>query len=71
MPKLLVWTLRVALLLLTPIFLFCAGMARTMMWLDAWAADQLAVEPAIASDKPQLVRREAFKEWARTERGGR
>jgi len=70
MPKLLVWVLRVALLLMTPVFVFCAGVARSMMWLDAWAADQLAAEPAMAVSKPQLVRRDTSKEWARARRGG-
>lgn len=71
MSKLLVWVLRVALLLMTPLFLFCAGVARSMMWLDAWAADRLAAEPAMAARRAQLVRRENFEDWARTERGGR
>ncbi|HVP50843.1 MAG TPA: hypothetical protein VMT05_01940 [Terriglobales bacterium] len=42
MPKLLVWTVRLALLLLTPLFFCCTGVARAMIWLDAWAANQLA-----------------------------
>ncbi len=70
-PKLVVWTLRLGLLLMTPLFFFCVSVARAMMWLDAWAADQLAVEPAVAGGKPKLVPRETFEEWARTERGGR
>jgi hypothetical protein len=44
MPKLLVWIVRLALLLLTPLFFFCSGVTRAMMWLDAWAATQLAAE---------------------------
>jgi hypothetical protein len=48
MPKLLVWALRLVLLLLTPLFLFCAAVAREMRRLDTWAADQLAAEPAVA-----------------------
>ena len=71
MPKLLLWTLRLALLLLTPLFLLCAGIARSMMRLDAWAADQLAVEPAVADGKRKLPPRETFERWTSTERGGR
>jgi hypothetical protein len=56
---------------MTPLFLFCIGLARAMMWLDAWAADRLAVAPGVAGGKPNLVPGEAFEEWARTERGGR
>jgi hypothetical protein len=70
-PKLVVWALRLGLLLMTPLFLFCIGVARAMMWLDAWAADQLAVEPAVAGSQPNLVPREAFEDWVRTQRGGR
>ncbi len=47
MPKLLVWIVRLALLLLAPLFLLCAGVVREMKRLDAWAADQLAVEPVV------------------------
>ena len=64
MPKLLVWTLRLALLLLTPLFLFCAGVARSMMWLDAWAADQLTAGR-------ELAQRETFEPWVSTARGDR
>jgi len=71
MAKLLVWALRVALLLLTPLFLLCAGVARTMMQLDAWAAEQLAPKPAVASSNIQLVRRDTFEEWTGTEHGSR
>lgn len=71
MAKLLAWALRVALLLLTPLFLLCAGVARTMMQLDAWAVDQLEPEPAMASGRPQLVRRETIGEWTGTEHGSR
>lgn len=70
MAKLLALALRVALLLLTPLFLLCAGVARTMMQLDAWAADQLAPKPAVTS-KLQLVRRDTFEEWTGTEHGSR
>jgi hypothetical protein len=69
--KLVVWTLRLGLLLLTPLFLFCISVARAMMWLDAWAADQAPVESAVAGGTPKLVPRGTFEEWARTERGGR
>ena len=69
-PKLVVWALRVGLLLMTPLFLFCISVARAMMWLDAWAADQLQLEPAVAG-QPKLVPRETFEDWVRTERGGR
>lgn len=71
MPKPLIWTLRLALLLLTPLFLVCAGVARWMMWLDAWAVDQLAGERATPASRLEIVRREALEECARTERGGR
>ncbi len=70
LPKPVVWTLRLGLLLMTPLFFFCVSVARAMMWLDAWAAEQLAVESAVAGGKPKLVPRETFEEWARTERGG-
>jgi hypothetical protein len=69
-PKLVVWTLRLGLLLLTPLFLFCISIARAMMWLDAWAADQVAAESAAVGVRPRVVPREAFEEWARPERGG-
>jgi hypothetical protein len=52
MPKLLVWTVRFALLLLTPVFLFCAGVTRSMMWLDSWAAEQLHVDPVVTTTGP-------------------
>jgi len=48
MPKLLVWIVRLALLLLTPLFFFCTGVARAMIRLDAWAANQLAAERKLA-----------------------
>ncbi|MGC2324250.1 MAG: hypothetical protein WA463_16575 [Terriglobales bacterium] len=70
MAKLLAWALRVALLLLTPLFLLCAGVARMMMQLDAWTVDQLAAEPAMAPGKPQLLRPETVRELTGTERGG-
>jgi hypothetical protein len=71
MAKLLAWALRVAILLLTPLFLLCAGVARMMMQLDAWTVDQLATEPAIASGKPQLLQRETVEQWTGTEHSGR
>jgi hypothetical protein len=71
MPKLFVWALRLTLLLLTPVFLFCAGMALMMMRLDAWAAEQLGVKPAMPSGKPQLVRRETLGGLTGTEHGAR
>ncbi|HYN15825.1 MAG TPA: hypothetical protein VES66_08565 [Terriglobales bacterium] len=63
-PKLVVWALRLALLLMTPLFLLCVGVARSMMWLDAWAADQLTAEQ-------KLAQRETFEPWVSTERGDR
>ncbi len=48
MPKLLVWIVRLALLLLTPLFFLCSGVARVMIQLDTWAADQLAAERKLA-----------------------
>lgn len=71
MAKMLVWPLRVALLLLTPVFLFCAAATRTMMWLDAWASDQLIPQPALASRKLQLVPPQPPEERTGTERGTR
>lgn len=71
MAKMLVWPLRVALLLLTPVFLFCAAATRTMMWLDAWATDQLTPETVLASRKLQLVRRQPLEEHTGTEHGAR
>ena len=71
MAKLLLWALRVALLLLTPIFVLCAAVARTMMELDAWTMKQLAAVPAMAPGRPQLVRREPLKPWTGTEHGNR
>ena len=64
MPKLLVWTLRLVLLLLTPLFLFCYGVARSMLWLDAWAAGcQMA--------DLKLAQRQTFEPSISTERGNR
>jgi len=71
MPKALLWTLRAALLLLTPIFLLCAAVARTMMQLDAWTVKQMAAALAMPPGKPQLVRRGAAKSWTGTEHGSR
>ena len=48
MPKPLVWIVRLVLLLLTPLFFFCSGVARAMIWLDDWAANQLAAERELA-----------------------
>ena len=62
MSKPLVHLLRVLLLILTPVFLFCAGVARWMMWLDAWALSQLATEPPLPGGKLHLVRRDPPKE---------
>jgi len=64
MPKLLAWIVRLALLLLTPLFLFCSGVARSMMWLDAWAVDQLRAEL-------RLAQRGTLDPWASTERSDR
>jgi hypothetical protein len=59
-PKLLAWTVRLALLL--PLsFLFCSGVSRSM-WLDVWAADRLTAER-------KLTQGETFEPWVGTERG--
>ncbi len=55
MPKLLVWIVRLALLLLTPLFFLCSGVARAMIWLDAWAANQLAAERKLAPRESELT----------------
>jgi hypothetical protein len=56
MRKLLVWTLRLVLLLLTPLLLFCTGVARSILWLDAWAAEQLATDSVMTFRGQRLVR---------------
>ena len=70
MPKLLIWVLRVALLLLTPVFVICTGLARWMMRLDAWTAHQLAARPAKIVAKPQLVHRDTPKNRTVSGTGG-